>query len=334
MTAPYYPTALATPIINPKVGGFIRPVPYVSPSQYRYAPTAMDTESLDTLANSFGAPTEQDQVQVLANVIYRASKCIDNYVFGVDAATKGASLCASQSVEDGRMRIMKGQLRLQCSFGPILSLDGLAVGMDPSNVTQVAQSVAAMATFGVRTVYVPALWPLSATPGPELVLANQAPDGKSYCVWTYTNGYPHLELAATANSGQPVVQVLPNGPNNTVLGVYPGDVLTIDDYVQAESLTVQSISGANITFTTNLAVQHTLPAAPDFIAVTAMPGEVTQAAIFYVTALIKSRGDMALILQGVNEPRNSQGTAYDLNADVKWAMDVLCNYRTVAKLRS
>lgn len=338
MTVIPTPPLLATPIVNAKRGGFIRPVPYLSPSQYRYAPTAMDTDSLDTLASAYGEPSEQDQVQVLTNVIARATGCINDYVFGVDPSPKGASLCASQNVEDGRMRVMQGFFNLQCMYGPLISLDACQVGSDPSNVVSIAQSVAAMATFGSTTIKVPALWPLNSTPGPTLVLDNAAPDGKSYVVWTYTNGYPHMKLAATANSGQDLIQVQPNGPGNTILGVFPGDVLTIDDATAEaegpEDFTVQSISGTTITATSNLLFTHTLPNAPDFIPVTAMPAEVTQAAIFYVTALIKSRGDMALELSGVAEPNAQTALAEATLADVKWAQSVLDKYATVSKLRS
>lgn len=332
MVAPYYPPVLSTPIVNPKVGGFVRPFPYLSLSQYRYAPTAMDTQSLVT--SNIANPTEQDQEQALFNVINRMSGWIDRHCFGSDPAIKGASLCASQVVEDLWVLPLKNQLNLQCSFKPILQLDGLALGSDPSQVQSITQQMAVQCRFGIRTIYVPMVFPGLMTMGNALNFDTAGPDGKTYCVWTYTAGYPHLQLAANAAQGANSISVLPNGPSGTLLGVYPGTAFSIEDQSNSEPFTVSSVSGTTLNLDAPLTYAHTVPAAPDFIPVTALPEDVIQAAIFLTTALIKTRGDWALELQGINEPKDVTSKADATESDVKYACWLLEPFKVRSKQRS
>ena len=336
MTAPYYPPVLATPVVNPRVGGFVKPVPYLSTSQYRFAPTAMDTNNLVTEAISdlLAPPTEQDQLQALHDVIQRASGWIDRYLFGTAPAAKGASLCASQTVADGMFLVLQGFLNLQCDYTPILQLDACAVGANPAQVQPISETVAQQSVFGARTIRVPGVFPPYAGNGPTLQVNTAGPNGKTYCVWTYTAGYPHLKLAVDAAEGDTEIIVDANGPAGSLLGVYAGTALTMEDVSYSENMTVSSVTSTTIHLDSPLQYSHLVPEAPDFIPVTALPGDVIQAAIFLTTALIKTRGDLSLSLAGIAEAKETVPTADAVTQDVVYALNLLEPYRAISKQRS
>lgn len=334
MVAPYTPPLLANPVVNPRVGGFVRAQPYISISQYRYAPTAMDTDSLMTE----GSPTQADQDQSLANVVNRVTSWMNGKVFGSSPSAKGASLCCSQTTEDLWVFELKGQYNLECSYTPILQLDAIAIGSDPSNVVALDQVSASMARFGHRTIYVPAVSQgfLGAGPQPALTFNRVGPDGKTYCVWTYTNGYPHLALQTSAQAGAVTLTVVPNGPGTSLLGVYPYTTFVIEDGVDTENVSVVGVTNNVLQLGAPLNYAHTVPAPPDFIPVTALPADLQQAAIFLTTALIKTRGDASFTLDGALEPRGMavQRSAYDVSYDIHKACELLDKYRIPSKFRS
>ena len=331
MTIPFTPPVFATPIINPRIGGFIKPFPYISVSQYRYAPTAMDTDSLVTVDDA----TSQDQVQALFNTIYRVSGWIDRYLFGALEAANGASLCASLNTEDAMVLVMQGFYNLQCRYGPILELNGCNVGANPAQTQPVDPSIAAQSVFGIRTIKLPAsATSFGSNRGPQLVTNPRGPNGKTYVVWTYTNGFPHTQLAADATAGDTQIDVVPNGPNSGLLGVLPGLNLTIDDSSYAEPIIVDEAVGTTLHLDSPLQYDHTVPAAPDWTPVTALPGDVTQAAIFLTTALIKTRGDLSLELADITEAKETQPTADAVTQDVKYALALLDDFRTISRQRS
>jgi hypothetical protein len=237
-------------------------------------------------------------------------------------------------VQEGTYLPLMGQLNLQCDYTPILQLDAIAVGANPAFVQPVAENVAQQAIFGARTIKLPALNPLLSGQGPTLPVAISGPGGRVYAVWTYTAGYPHLKLEASASLGDTHIVVQANGPSGTVLGVYPGTILTIDDLSFAEDVIVSGVSGTTLTLNSPLTYAHTVPEAPDFIPVTALPGDVTQAAIFITTALIKTRGDLSLALSGIEEARDTMPTADAVTQDVSYALSLLEPFRVVSKQRS
>lgn len=331
MTMPYSPTLLATPQINPVIGGYGIPIPYISPSQYTFAPTAMDVSNMVVNGNT------QSQTQALADVIRRSSGLMDRYCFGADSSSKGASLCATMNVEAAYFRVMNGELRINCDYKPIIELSGLVIGTDPSNVAPISPYNASMVTFGRSTIYLPtdgAFVNLSS-PSPLLsTLRNR--NGKIYCVWSYVNGYPHTSLAQNITAGTNTVVVNATTPLGGVAGIYPGSQLRIADNQFTEFITVQSITGTTITTVAPLLYTHTVPSAPDFLSVTTLPADVEQAAIFMTTYLIKSRGDDAVVLDEIDEPH--VGTVSERNEgrfeDMATAQEFLDPYRIVTKIKS
>lgn len=304
MATPTVPTPLTTPQINPAVASTGAPaIPYLSPSQYAFAPTAIDVASLGPK----GATTQQN-LQVLADTIRRASGWADNYCFGADPAAKGASLAASLSVESALVRVRGGVIRLVCDYKPILEVVGVDVGNDPASASSIGPSLAQLITFGRRTITVPFTPALFVgrvnDQGPGYTPA-PAGSGRLYATWSYVNGYPHTTLAAPVTAGATTCQVTATDGAGGLWGVYPasgafpGTGLTIWDGANTETIYVQTVTpGANTTTltTTAFANAHTPPPAPDFLPVSALPADVNQALVSLTTCLIKTRGARALVL--------------------------------------
>lgn len=333
MTAsPYTPTPFATPVINPAIGGTgVNPVPYISVSQYKFAPTAMDTSTLEQ-GGSQGA-----QDQALFDTIKRAGRWADRYCFGADPAAKGASLAATLSVESAKVKLLRREIRLVCDYKPIIEVVGIDVGTDPSNTVSVGPTVAAMTRIGRRTIYVPlgaASWNVNSTlPNPP---PDQPWDGQVYAVWSYVNGYPHTKLAHNIAPNDTSVQVTPVDGNGGVYGVYPGTQLTVVDGVNTETATVTSVTpgtGNNpcVIGTTAFANTHTVPAGPDFLPVTALSEDIALAIIFFTTSLIKTRGDNSLVLDEIHEADQLHSSMGDVVDDVAYAMELLDPFRVRVK---
>lgn len=311
MTAPYLPAALSTPAINPAEGSSGAPaLPYISVSEYQFAPTAMATGTL------VPGKTTADQTQALADTIRRASRWADNLCFGADPASKGASLAASLSVESGFLRVIDGELRLMCDYKPILELVGCDIGSDPSSVSSIGVLSTAV-RFGRRTVYIPFYGlPFRANDTTPSNLPAPSTYGRLYAVWSYVNGYPHTVLAGSVAQGATSCVVQSTDGNGGMWGVYPasgafsGTALTVYDGQYTETVYVQAVTAGTTTTTLTtsaFANPHTVPAAPDFVPVSAIPADIHQAVISLTTMLIKTRGARALVLpQSFGGPTSHQ----------------------------
>jgi hypothetical protein len=313
MTAPYQPATFASPAINPAVGGAGFPVPYVSNSQFAFAPTAMD------IANLVPGGTLADQARSLGNVLARASAWADRYCFGAVPAAKGASLVATTTVQTAMIRRHLGApIRLVCDYKPILSVIGVDLGPSPTSLASIGQAGAASLWFGRRTIYLPesVLTPMGRNP----IAAT------TYAAWSYVSGYPHTALAASVEAGATTITVAATDGAGGVLGIFPGTQLTITDGAATETVTVTELTGTVLTVTP-LAHPHTVATAPDFVPVTAMPADVIQAVIFLAMALIKSRGDNSMVLASLTEPNEVKSSAGDEFTDVGYAKELLHPYR-------
>ena len=320
---PYAPTPFTTPVANPAMGGAGVPYPYISVSEYAFAPTAMDTMSLVPSGES------QDQIQSLADTIQRASAWIDRFTMGMDAAAKGASLCATTSVETDLVDVINGTLRLVCNYKPIIMVNGVNIGASMASMSPVSSSVQSLIRFGIRTIYVPLL----PFPGRNGTLLNPTPAPISIAnhfvaVWSYVNGYPHTYLTEPITAGQQTCVVAPTDGGSGLLGIIPNVTqMTIRDGSLTERFTVQSVSGTTITPTVPFTNAHALPTWPDFLPVTAMPADIRDACIFATTFLIKTRGDNSIVLDELTEPKQVQKVAGDEWSDLTWAMHSLEPFR-------
>lgn len=317
MVAPYVPTPLATPLVNPAVGSTgTPPIPYLSNAEYIAAPTAMNSSDLRP-----GGTTAQ-QAQSLADVIRRATRWADSICFGADASDKGASLAASLSVDSALVRIKRGQLRLICDYRPIIEVVGIATGSGLGNLSSIDPTLASLASIGRRTITLPYSGPVAVNRTGDLpaVLPGGVGVTSVYAVWSYVNGYPHTSLAAAVAAGATSCVVNAVDGAGGLWGVYgasgafPGTQLAVIDGQYTERVFVKAVTAATptasqTTLTTSaFAYDHSIPAPPDFVPVTAVPEDVHQAVISLATMLIKTRGVRGLVMPVTPGGRPSQAT--------------------------
>jgi hypothetical protein len=308
MTMPYIPTAFATPVFNPAIGSIgSPPIPYLSLSQYNFIPTGMGLTNL--VPGNVGA----QQTEALADEIADATAWANEIVFGYDPSSDGASLAASLIVEGANVKMKPGgTLNLICDYKPIIQVVGVDVGPNPSSLTSVGQSVASAITIGRRTIVVPLCGVPSRSndsPPPFLPTGALWP-GTGYATWSYVAGYPHTQLAASvAASATSCVVEATNGSGGLwgvfpASGAFPGTQLAIRDRQYSESVYVTAVTandpspGLGTLTTTAFANAHTVPSAPDFLPVTAIPRNVVRAVSFLVTCLIKTRGVRTMTMAG------------------------------------
>lgn len=319
--SPFVPTPFSTSIVSPVVTSAFRRAPYISPSEYRSAPTAVGTSSL------IPAGSAQQNTQALADVIMRASGWLDLHCFH----TADGTLAASPSTESGRIKPkLDGSLVLICKYKPILEVLALALGSVPSQLTSL--TTAPDLIPGEKTITLPATG-LGAPSGDFPTFPMTTYNGRVYCVWSYVNGFPHTFLAETCAAGASSLVVAPSLPGgSSVYGVYPGTQLTIhDDAAGTEVIVVESVSGTTLNLASPTAYAHTVPSAPDSIRVSSVPWAVEQACISLTSCLIKTRGTGAAVLPMEPGAAPSKDTLLEAGGleDYEIAVELLKPFTTV-----
>lgn len=246
--------------------------PYLTIDEYKSAPTALD------LSNLLPGGSIEEQDNVLHDLIRRASSSIDGYMFGAFG-----TLTATVNTENARVWANRqGQIIIHPKYWPILEIQtfsfgvnqGLMQPLDPSTCTWieplqfVVQQSGALAGFGLNNL------------GP------QAGRGQFFCEWTYVNGWVNTTLAASVNAGDTTVTP------TSVIGIYPGSHLLIPDIQEEEGVEVAStyVPGAAVVpLVAPLVSEH------DSGTVLAnLPNGIKEAAILWVSSLIKERGSGGL----------------------------------------
>ena len=302
---PFVPVPQGTAIVNPEAGGSgAPPLPHISNAQFQFAPTAVSGTSL------IKGGTPQQNAQALADTILQASRWADDICFGQDPSDTGASLAASLAVESATIRIKKGELRLLSNYRPLVQLVGVAVGSGMSTLANIDSSLFAMARPGRRTWTIPFAGPnmLFRSGDSAVSTPYSGAAGAVYCVWSNVTGFPHTKLLDAVAANATTCVVASTDGNGGLWGVFPasggfpGSRLRIVDQGNTESIFVQSIavntpSAGQTTLTTSAFVYaHTIPTAPDFIPVTAIPETIGRAVISLAACLIKLQGSRAMVM--------------------------------------
>ena len=324
MSVPFSPTAFATPIVAPNVGTLYRRAPYISPSEYRFAPTAVATTGL----NPGSQEPSVDSLSNLADVINRASGIIDEHCFHAPDGT----LAASPSVESDWIKAKgDGSLNLICNFKPVIAVLGIAIGPTPSTIQSLNPTSPADIFIRNKVIMIPATY-YNTVSGNALPFPVPTYKGGVFAVWEYVNGFAHATLTASCAANATTLTIENAVVGDSLYGIYPGTVLRIKDGNLTELVQVASVSGNTVTLTgTGTVNAHTLPSAPDFIPVTALPWDIEQACIFVTSALIKSRGSRAQILSAMAGERASSQAMHMAGAshDIEMACKALRSYKTV-----
>lgn len=294
--APFIPAQFATTNVTPSVATAPRSLPYVSPSDFRYAPTAVGTMRLVTGS----AEVSQDALASLSFVLDRASSWVDEICFRGKA---GGYFQAHQVIESQWVAIKPaGDFALICNFKPVLEVTGLALGPMPSQLTNLASPASQDIYIEGKIIHVPAAW--STTPLPLYAYPADTVN-KIYVVWSYVCGWPNMALVGPSGSpgtiaaGATTLTLTPPPGSTNLPGVYANSYLKILDGPNTETVQVLSSPVSNIvTLVAATKFTHTVPALPDFVRVTQMPSSIDEATILLGSVLLKVQGSRAMVLQG------------------------------------
>jgi hypothetical protein len=291
----FVPTPFATPIVLPSAaaGDAFRRIGYISVSEYRFAPTAVPTNSLvPTAPNDAAASTS-----ALAQVIMRASAWVDEHCFHRADGT----LAASVSTEARWVKVKPdGSIAFICNFRPVIEVVGMGMGPGPAQVQNISQTTANSIAIRGKVLQLPAV----SSHGPRPFFGSwPSVTGEVYVVTQYVSGFPHMALGANALAGATSITVIPAVTAPFPSGVYAGTRLTIRDGTRTETIQVAVTPTGNVlTLAHPLRYAHTLPAPPDSIMVSAVPWQIEQATISLTSVLIKAQGDRSMTLNSVGRP--------------------------------
>jgi hypothetical protein len=280
------------------------------------------------LGNLVPGGSAAQQASELYNVLLRASDWVDLICFhGPDG-----TLAASPTVQSGWVTAKQGRLALVCNCKPILEVSGVALGAGPGQLQDIGDSAAQ--GISIETSIIALNGPVPAFGAMSLGSAWRTRRGKTYAVWSYIAGYPHMVLAAPSAAGDTSLTVAGSVPGQAEpYGVYPGTQLTVRDPASnsgVEVCVVASVAGSTLNLASPLQFKHAVPAYPDFVYVTALPHGVEQATISLASCLIKLRGTRAAVMPSAGSAATKTAliSAGGLE-DYEVAVDLLHPFTTV-----
>lgn len=223
----------------------------------------------------------------MARIIYRASRRADRICRQVlYSTTDTVQLLEDRAPEGFSVDLSDGILKFFPKRFPIRSIVSISQQFSSSDAPALIQASWIHVDSSARWGWVEGTWSSYKRQFPPM-----------YLVLTYVNGWMATTLAAPANSGQPVLNLVPQPGQATVQGVYAGQALEIQD-ATPEVVVVQSISGNAVTLTANLAFNHGV----DTMAVETSFDElsfadVQQATLNIASFFIKEKGIAPLVLK-------------------------------------
>jgi len=291
----------------------IRPLfstPYITPAEYKQAPTGVDVTNL-VKGNQSASDAE------LANVIARSCSLIDTYFCGQTLAATVDPDAGYQWVDrDGFIHVHPRQT-------PIIEVTAFSYGSTPNDL--IALSDFSAVAVETSMFHVPLTGGYSSSAGP-LQFGMPRPGTRAWCQWTVVSGWPVTTLAATAAAGATSITV--TDATGVLAGITP---LGIYDGGQSESVTVASsyVAGsATLPLTAPLRFPHNQTG----VSVSGLPPAVKQAAILITTALIKTRGAAAIVAPAAGQYRSRVQSAQPGGVDSEEfyiAEDLLLPFRRV-----
>ena len=277
--------------------------PYITLEQFKNAPTALDVSNL--VANG----TQAQQDQELANQIARASSWMDSYVAGVEG-----TICATLNTEVTRIRPdRRGFLHISCSWRPVLEVKTLQIASTPNLWTQVDLTNTIVENAGF---IVSAGFGLNSSQGP-LSLGSGIPGQQLWAQCSYINGWANTTLSASVLAGATSITAV------SPVGLYAGMPIQIPDGSSSETVVVAAsyaVDGGNVI----PLASPTVYAHAAGVGVTVLPPSIQQAAILLTSALIKTRGDSAIVLHDISSKvGHVEGFGTGMEEDVAIAMELL-----------
>ncbi len=287
----YTPVPFTTPIVTPSIMTSTISLPYISPSEYRFAPTSVGTQTLVP-----GAVSPQTaSLQSLSQVLMRASQWVNEICFPTPDGSLAATLITDSTIAKIKP---SGNVVLICNVRPIREVISVAVGPNSSQLSPLTESAASAIVVAKATITIPS-FATGSGPAPYFGLWPSI-NGEVFILWQYVAGFPHTALASDVALGATTIDVTAtNLAGNGLTGV---DAFTLPmqfriiDGANTETVTAAAVSGLTLTLAQPTQFAHTVPASPDFLAVTSIPANIEQATISLTNVLIKMRSTRAQTL--------------------------------------
>ena len=282
--------------------------PYLTLTEYKNAPTAID---LDNLVFNSQDPDVQDAE--LTNVIARASSWIDTYCNQVLAATTETENLRSRITSDGTLRIHP-------RYNPIIALLAFSYGNPTSQMNPITDPSVAWIEDSHIIIPCGNLGFNYSTQGPLQFGLPAAPRTEMFVNLKYVAGYANTTVVS-GTAGQSTIVVADS------TGITPGLSMRIYDGFNSELITVASnhtYGSTTVALATPLAYSHA-----SGVSISALPPAIKEAAILVTTAMLKVRGDNAMVMSISSRPSEASSGSQNIGGDLKQAQDLLVPYRRV-----
>lgn len=284
-------------------------VPYLTPDEFRRAPTGVDTSALVRGDSAGNTAALLDQIRA-------ASSWADQLC--------GQVLGATTDTETGRGYTTRdGMIVVHPRFWPIRAVTSFSYSAtpDPSTLTTVTDLSSVWVEeqefhvpYGAGNAFTGAL-------GFSGMRGGGGVRQQMYARWTYVSGFTNSTLAAAAAAGATSFTV------DDGTGILPGDVLTVIDGPRTEDVTVGPgyvFGSTTVPTTTALLYDHDQTGVP----VTGLPPAVRRAVTLLTAALIRTRSSSSFLMASVKDNAGKKAPGEVLTLDeVNDAIAMLAPYR-------
>lgn len=292
-------------VFAPDAATYTTRTPYITSAEFTEAGTGVDVSQLVPQGSA------DANAAALTRVISRASAWADSLTYKVLAATVDTQAGMYRPKADG-------SLIVPLAFAPIFEVASVSLGSAPWNAAPLSD----LSRVGIAGT--------TAVIGCGYAMPYGGPGGgftdyrgRRFVAVTYVNGYTCTTLAGSTAQGDLSLNLAAN------LGVYPGQVLTLDDGGVTERVQVAATytPGASGPVPLTAPVVNVHPAG---VSASAMPQDIKQAVISLTACLIKVRGSEALVMQSMgSEPTNTEISQAGGIEDFELAADLLERHRRV-----
>lgn len=291
----------STVIPAPNVATYSTRKTYVTPAEFKAAPTGVDVSQL------VPGGDQTKNAAALVMQLQRASAYADNFCQKVIAATV--------DVQAGQYRVQRDKalgavIKIPLDNTPVIAISDIRIGRTPSAIA--LQPTPANLWIGRKVATIP----VNADYGDHL-----------FAQISYVNGWANTALTAAAAPGALSLTVASS------LGIMPGMQLNIQSPNNAETLTVDMSY-----IPSNLAINTLVPVTTPIVGtygigdtVTAFPQDIKQAVILIAKSLIKTRGSESIVISSTtSQPDSIDKLEHGVSSDMDMALDLLAPYRRSA----
>jgi hypothetical protein len=281
--------------------------PYLTLSEYKNAPTAIDYNNLVVGGNA----AQQDAE--LAAVIQRASSWIDIHC--------NQPLSAQYFTEQNRTRLtQEGFLVISPDYNNLVALTALSYGVTPTNMVT-ADASTLNQTWMERAQMIYPLSQLGLTYSSQGPLSFGFPPAirsRIYANYTYVAGFTNTYLSAASAGATSLTVLNPAGITaNDVMTIYDGQyteqVMTTSDY---------TFGSTTVPITSPLQYAHAAG-----VGIGSVPQAIKEAAILVTTDFLKVRGDNSLTMAVTTRASSGPSVQDIIGSDLALAKELLRPFR-------